>query len=256
METISIANRKGGIGKTTFAVNISNELTQAGHLVLMIDLDSQCDLSKIYCQGSGNQGDIMKLIQGECSLKEAVFKVKDNLHIIPGSEELIHLEDCEEDKLKEILAGDFFKEVDYVIIDHPPNINEAALQGFVASNEVLVVVEPEAFCVENINSLLDDLYHIQFTMNSDLQILGIAINRIDLRRNLTKSFIKKLDHTFKEEIFEARISNNTAVPTSLNERVPLRELEWRSKTVNQFQDLIKEMKERMVDNGDEQTQGE
>ena len=83
MKVISIANRKGGIGKTTFTVNISNELTQASNLVLMVDLDSQCDLSKIYCNGKC-KGDVYEMLQGECEIEEAVQEVKDNLHNIPG----------------------------------------------------------------------------------------------------------------------------------------------------------------------------
>ncbi|MFW6029878.1 MAG: ParA family protein [Halanaerobiales bacterium] len=247
---ISIANRKGGIGKTTCSINISNELVQMGYLVLMIDLDAQCDLSKIFLKRKNtDQGDIFKLFKGECSIQDAIYNIKDNLYISPGNNNLIHLQEKDIiNPLVKVLNEDFFNEVDYIIIDHPPNINEGALQGFNASDEVLIVIEPEAFCIENINQLLDDLYHIQFTDNPNLHILGIVLNRIDMRRNLTKHMIDKIESSFNSHILKSRISNNTSIPLSLNDKVAVRDLKWWSKPVGEFKDLVNEIIERMKDN--------
>ena len=255
MEVISIANRKGGIGKTTLSVNLSYELSRKEKKVLMVDLDSQCDLTKIY--SSGKKDTVFDLLQEKEEIEEVVAKVKKNLHLLPGSKDIVHLDkELKAEKLKQKIEKIGKKlELDYVVIDHPPQINEAALQGLVASDEVLVVVEPEAFCLSNLGDLLDELGEIKKEMNPELHILGMAINRVDRRRNLTERMIDKIRNTFRGEVFATEISNDTAVPTSMREGLPVRELGWRSKTVSQFQRLIEEMEGRL-NNGNERSEVE
>ena len=264
MEVISIVNRKGGIGKTTSAVNISNELAFLGYKVLMLDLDSQCDLTKIY--GKDDELGIYDVLKEEVKIEEAVVKtdISDNLYLVPGSEDIIHWrEEDQEDRLKEALnelslkdESDNEIELDFVIVDHPPNLNESALTGFVASDEILIVLEPEAFCVNNINSLLNDVTQIKELMNSDLSILGMLINRVDKRRSLTNRVIKKIRNTFGDDVLGTTISNNTAIPTSIYDGIPIRELaetkNWYSKTLSEFRKVIIEIIERLgVNYGDE-----
>ena len=251
MNVISVSNRKGGIGKTTVSINVARELVQRGYLVLMVDLDSQCDLSDIYTKGyRAKRGEILKLLEGKDQIAsgESVVEIMDNLYLIPGSRDLMHLDaNIEADRLKNILSDEYLEEVEYVIIDHPPNINEAALQGFVASDYVIMPLEPEALCMDNIERLLDDLELIQEEMNPDMELLGMVLNRIDNRRGLTERMIARLEKAFGDYLFKARISNNTAIPTSMADRVALRDLHWRSKTVSQFQKLVSEIEERIGD---------
>lgn len=257
MKTISIANRKGGIGKTTLAVNISYELSRLGYQVVIVDLDGQCDLTRIYYPGiSTDEDDIWDLLTQRCDIEDCIYEVYENLYLIPGSKNIVHLSNTDEnilknqiDRLENFLI--YEKNIDFVIFDHPPNINEAALLGFVASEEVLIVLEPESLCVHNIGDLLSDLESIKREMNPNLHILGMVINRVDMRRNLTEKMVETIRATFREELFDTYISNNTAIPTSLHEGVPVRKLKWRGRSIRQFSSLTDEIIERVIGNGDE-----
>lgn len=245
MKTISIANRKGGVGKTTLAANLSYELSKMNYLVVMIDLDPQCDLSKIYLNNE-NGKTILEVLKGNCDIENAAVEIADNLYLVPGNKDMGHYKNVKGDAvLKEKLKHEGLGEVDFVIIDHPPNLNEGALEGFKASDEALVVTDPETFSIENLDNLLEDLAVIKNDMNSKLHILGVAINRVDLRRKLTKKKIKELKSILKEEVFKTHISNDTAIPISLDEKVPIRKLHYRSSVVSQINNLTMELLKRM-----------
>lgn len=117
----------------------------------------------------------------------ACLEVSENLYLIPGSRDIVHFDfRGSEGALLHYLRNERLEEVDFVIIDHPPALSESALTGFVASDEVVIVSDAEAFSVANLGQLLDDLAHIQTVMNRDLHILGILVNKIDCRRKLLK----------------------------------------------------------------------
>jgi len=164
MKIISIANRKGGVGKTVISGNIAYELSKMEYVVLMMDLDSQCDLSKIYRPDGYEGNDIFHLFRQQCRLDDACVEVGDNLYLIPGSRNIVHFDfrGSEGIILLHYLKQECLKDVDFVIIDHPPALSESALAGFVASDEVVIVSE---FSVANLGQLLDDLAHIQEVMN-------------------------------------------------------------------------------------------
>ena len=92
MKIISIANRKGGVGKTVISGNIAYELSKMGYLVLMVDLDSQCDLSKIYLQDGYEGSSIFHLLRQQCRLDDACVEVGENLYLIPGSRDIVHFD--------------------------------------------------------------------------------------------------------------------------------------------------------------------
>jgi len=245
MKVISVANKKGGVGKTSLAVNIAYELSKMKKVVLMIDLDPQCDLSKVYVQQTIEK-DVMGVLRGYYSIEEAIEEVEENLYILAGSEDLNHYKENKETSvLKEKLQAEELTKVDFVIIDNPSDMNEGALEGFKASDEVLIVTDPETFSIDNLDKFLEDLKAIKLEMNTKLHILGVAINRADLRRNLTKNKIKELESIFKEDLLGTYIGNDTAIPISLDKKIPIRKLHYRSRTVSQFNQLTKEILERM-----------
>ncbi len=184
MKTISIANSKGGVGKTSISSNIAYELARRGYLTLMIDLDPQCDLSKVYSPDKKVRPTIFNVLSLSCPIVDACQEVADNLYLIPGSQDLIHFDfHNSEHILSQCLEDETLVEVDFVIIDHQPTVSEATLTGFVASDEVLVVTDSEVFSLSNLGGLIDNLQIIQETMNSKLHVIGIVANKIDSRRN-------------------------------------------------------------------------
>lgn len=169
MRIISISNAKGGVGKTTLTVNLAYELQRLGYVVLLIDLDDQCDLTKIYRPSGNNTPDILCVLNGQNHIADAYVEAVPNLYLIPGSRNLAHFKFTQNEQyLRQLLMDDVFKEVDFILIDHPPTLNDATLAGYIASDEVLIVTDPEAFSVQNLDQLLDNLQGIKARMNPNL----------------------------------------------------------------------------------------
>ena len=243
MKILSIANSKGGVGKTSVSVNIAWELARKGHLVLLIDLDPQCDLSKIYYRGTEPaENNLATLLQGQCSVEEACYNVTDNLYLIPGSSNMKHFHwKASENLLSEILKSEDLREVNVVILDNPPATSELTLLGYTAATDVLVVTDPEAFGLANIGDFLSDLEGIKATMNPKLNVLGILVNRVDLRRKLTKQVLKTLRNAWETSMFTTTLSNDVVIPTALMKGKAVRELRWSSKITPQIEQLAEEI---------------
>ena len=246
MKTISIANRKGGVGKTSMAVNLSYELKFLGFKVVMMDLDCQCDLTKVY-QPDAAGPNILDVLQKKCRIADALIEVEENLYLIPGSRYISQYNFTGSEQALLRFTKYFDKKgFDFVILDHPPSLHDVALAGYVASDEVLLVCQAESFSVQDMDQLLEDLNVIKETFNHpELHVLGIAMNRIDNRRKLTNTILNKCRSVFRKNILQNTISNDTAIPNSLHKNLPVRNLHWRSRTVSQFNNMATELLERM-----------
>lgn len=257
MKVLSISNEKGGVGKTVISANLAWELARKGYLVITIDLDQQADLTKLFLR-EAPEGylDIQDVLQGICTIEEVCAHVTDNLYLIPGSPDIKHFDlKNSETLLRRALKAEGLEEVDLVIIDHPPSTSEASLLGHVAATDVLIVTDTEEFSVQNISSFVEELDHIQKTMNPALKVLGVVANRVDMRRGLTRAILKELEATFGMGFFQTRVSNNTAVPTSIHQRKAVRELIWSSPVLKQLKSIADEVEERMdLNHGDGQTE--
>lgn len=258
MKILSVANEKGGVGKTVLAANLAWELSRNGYCVLAVDLDQQCDLTKILYRGDDiPERDIFKLLNGQCEVNETCFEVKDNLYIIPGSKDMKFFKRKKQSLLNDILLNDYLAEVDIVIIDNPPSTSMITLLGYVAATDVLIVTESETFSTQNIGNFMEDLTVIKETMNPSLTVLGIVANKIDLRRNLTKKALRELRQVFGDVLFDTYVSNNISVPTSLSLGQTIRELKWSNPALSQLKKISKEVEERMeLTHGNGQTLGE
>jgi len=249
MKIISIANRKGGVGKTSITANLAYELKKRGLLVLLIDIDQQCDLTKVFLpeESKGSTNNIYTLLCGQSSIDEACVEIEENLYMIPGSRDIVNfnflkkansLSKCLHDKR-------IADEVDIVLIDHPPSMSESALMGFVASDEVLIVTDTEHFSILNLGALIDDLVKIQHMNKNKFHILGIVANKVDMRRNLTKIMLAELHKGYGESVFKSWVSNDTAIPTANKAGLPVKKLHWQSRIVNQMKMIADEILERM-----------
>lgn len=140
MKVLAVANRKGGVGKTTVAANLANEARRLGNLVVLVDMDPQCDLNKTYLRGGYEGPTVLEVLMGECRVEDACVELRTNLYIIPGSKDLEHFDlNRSEGVLREALVSDGMKDVDLVIIDTPPAVNEATLTAYTAADHVLLV---------------------------------------------------------------------------------------------------------------------
>ena len=246
MHTISICNKKGGTGKTTLTANIAYELAYRGKKVLMLDLDAQSDLTAIYRPANFSGPDILDVLQKKCRISEAVVRINDNLFLVPGSKDIASFDFAGSvGALLPVVKHFAAKKMDFALIDHPPSLHEAALAGLAASDGALIVSEPEFLSVKNISQLVKDLNIIKKTLQPDLRILGVAFNKIDLRRNLTSDTLAKCRSILGKSMFDTTVSIDSAIPNSHNQNLPVRNLRWRSRTVTQFSDLASELVRRL-----------
>ncbi|MFA5905826.1 MAG: AAA family ATPase [Desulfobacula sp.] len=214
-QIISIANQKGGVGKTTTSVNLSAALASIGKKVLLVDCDSQANATT----GMGIDKPSLKYslyqgLIGEAELNDIVYPtILSKLMIIPANMDLIGFEiemvsaKGREKKLKHILDG-IKDRFDYVIIDCPPALGLLTLNAFTASDAVLIPLQSEFYALEGLGQLLDTIKRVKSSFNPGLKIKGILLTMYDGRTNLAQHVVEDARKYFKDMVFKTKIPRN------------------------------------------------
>lgn len=247
---IAIANQKGGVGKTTTAINLSACLAQAGKKVLIIDSDPQGNTSS----GLGiNKHDLKKtfynLILGECYIEEITTKTPvDNLKILPaninlaGAEiELINFEDREY-ILKKILDNIKYL-YDFIIIDCPPALNMLTINSLTAANSILVPIQCEFFALEGLTQLLHTIKLVQNKLNPNLKIEGITFTMYDARTNLSMQVVEEVKNHLDENIYRCIIPRNVRLSEAPSHGLPITLYDEKSKGAEAYKRLAEQVLE-------------
>jgi chromosome partitioning protein len=227
-QIISIANQKGGVGKTTTSVNLSAALAKIGKKVLLVDCDSQANattgmgIDKPSLKASLYQGLI-----GEVSVDEIIHStVLKKLMMIPANSDLIGFEiemvtaQGREKKLKELLAQ-IKDDFDYIIIDCPPALSLLTLNAFTASNFVLIPLQSEFYALEGLGQLLDTIKRVKASFNPGLKIKGILLTMFDKRTNLSQNVVEDARKYFKEMVFKTKIPRNVKLGEAPSYGLPI-----------------------------------
>ncbi|MDO4507194.1 MAG: AAA family ATPase [Spirochaetales bacterium] len=212
-KVITLVNQKGGVGKTTSAINIGAYIAEAGKKVLLVDFDSQGNMSS----GVGvnkKKPTVYELMAGQASCDEAIKHTSlSNLDVISASIdlsaaaiELVELEN-REFYLKNAIAPVRDK-YDYIIIDCPPSLGLLTLNGLAAADEVLVPMQCEYFALEGLTLLLQTVKQVQNSINKDLKIGGIFFTMYDSRTKLAEQVVKEVISYFKDYVFNTMIPRN------------------------------------------------
>jgi len=215
---LSIANQKGGVGKTTTAINLATGLAAVGQKVLVMDLDPQGNASTgLGIERSDRTNGTYELLFGECSLDEAAHETKvPNLYVAPSS---VHLsgaeielidEDNREGRIKTALrTGNVI--FDYVIFDCPPSLNLLTLNAMVAADGVLVPLQSEFFALEGLSNLTNTIERVKNAYNADLKLEGIVLTMFDKRNRLSKDVANEVRSHFGDLVYETVIPRNVRV---------------------------------------------
>ncbi len=210
---ISISNHKGGVAKTTSAVNIGAGIANLGKNVLMIDMDPQANLTVSF--GISNpETTIYDALRGVSELKP--IKIYKNLDVIPstldlsGAEMELSSEAGREFILKELL--DPIKEkYDYIIIDCPPSLGLLTINAFTASEEVFIPIQPHYLAIKGLTKILEVVNKIKKRINRKIEITGVFVTLFDKRKVLHKDVYETIESYFGDRVFRARIRENIAL---------------------------------------------
>ena len=225
---IAVANRKGGVGKTTTTVNIATAMAAAGKKVLVVDLDPQGNAStSLGINKRGRMASSYEVLLGEKSLSEAVVWTEvPGFSIIPSSPdlagaeiELIEVENREY-MLKKALLKDSIN-YDYVIIDCPPSLSLVTINALVAANAVIVPLQCEFLALEGITDLIRNINQIKKRFNSELELHGVVLTMYDRRNNLSQMVEEDVRNYFGKKVYQTVIPRNVRLSEAPSHGLPI-----------------------------------
>ena len=227
-QTICIANRKGGVGKTTTAINLSAAIGISGEKTLLIDCDPQGNAtSGIGTRITPDAATIYHLLLGDCSLPDCVQKTAiENLDIIPATHDLIGAEvellnaENREYCLKNIIQQ-HASAYRYIFLDCPPSLGLLTINALTAADSVLIPLQCEYYALEGLRSLLETLDIIRDRLNPDLAIEGLLLTMFDARNRLCHQVADEVRQFFPQHVFETIIPRNVRLSESPSHGLPV-----------------------------------
>ena len=212
---IAIANQKGGVGKTTTAINLSSCLAIAEKRVLLIDIDPQANAtSGLGLSLSEEKHSIYELLLGESQLDDIILEtgvpfldlVPSHIRLVGSEIELINT-DRREYRLKEKL-GSIREQYEYIFIDCPPSLGLLTINALTGSDTVLIPIQCEYYALEGLSQLLNTIHLVQRNLNKTLAIEGVLLTMYDNRLNLSQQVAAEVREYFKEKVYKSIINRN------------------------------------------------
>ncbi len=248
---IAIANQKGGVGKTTTAINLSACLVERGKKVLTIDMDPQGNTtSGLGIEKDNLENTIYELMLGECTIRESILQTEiEHLFLMPsnvnlaGAEiELVGINEKEYILKNEI---DYVKDdYDFIIIDCPPSLNMLTINAMTTANTVLVPIQCEYYALEGLSQLMHTIALVQERLNPDLQMEGVVFTMYDARTNLSLQVVENVKSNLNTNIYKTIIPRNIRLAEAPSHGLPINLYDGKSTGAESYRLLAKEVIER------------
>ncbi len=243
---ISVANQKGGVGKTTTTVNLCAILAKKNKKVLLIDADPQGNATSGLGAEKDAEFSTYDILVSDVEIKEAIQDtIIKNLKICPANMNLAGAEVelvsmmSREQRLKEKL--DLVKEeFDYIFIDCPPSLGLITLNSFTASNSVLIPIQCEYFALEGLGQLLNTINLVKKHLNKNIKIEGALLTMYDIRTNLSNQVVKEVKRYFENKVYKTVIPRNVRLSEAPSYGMPITEYDPRSKGAKSYMKFAKE----------------
>lgn len=249
MKVISVCNHKGGCAKTTTVVNIAAELVNLGYKVLIIDNDYQANLTTSVGFKQDNES-LVNCLRGKKSLRKTIKKCAtlDGLDIIPNNSEvsnydlaLIKMKNCKRILNNLIEEENLKDDYDFILIDCPPSQSITTINALVASDSIIIPMEPSLFNMQGLKNILKTVNLIQKTFNKKLKIEGILLTRVDSRTKLSESFRKEIKEFYPYKVFDTEIHQSSIIVKSQINGLPVSMYDPRCKSTKEYRSITNEI---------------
>ena len=248
---IAIANQKGGVGKTTTAINLSATLAEAGQKVLAVDFDPQGnETSGFGVEKNQLEQTVYELLIGECKVSDCLIKeVQPNLDLIPSNVNLAgaEIELLEMENKEKFLRGflrRLRKNYDFIIIDCPPSLSLLTVNALVAADTVLVPLQCEYYALEGLNQVMKTIQLVKKGLNPKLEMEGVVFTMFDSRTNLSSEVVESVRENLNENIYNTMIHRNVRLAEAPSYGMPITVYDTRSAGAEDYRMLAAEVIKR------------